>query len=34
MGYISRNFMLKSSHSTLGYLFFSVFNLFFSSSLV
>jgi hypothetical protein len=28
MGYISRNFMLKSSHSTLVYLFFSVFNLF------
>jgi hypothetical protein len=28
MGCISRNFMLKSSHSTLGYFFSSVFNLF------
>jgi hypothetical protein len=29
MGYTSRNFMLRSSHSTLGYFFlFSVFNLF------
>jgi hypothetical protein len=27
MGYISRNFMLKSSHSTLGYFFSRVFNL-------
>jgi hypothetical protein len=27
-GCISRNFMLKSSHSTLGYFFSSVFNLF------
>jgi hypothetical protein len=32
MGYTSRNFMLRSSHSTLGYFFlFSVFNLFFPS---
>jgi hypothetical protein len=30
MGYTSRNFMLKRSHATLGYFFFSsVFNLFF-----
>jgi hypothetical protein len=28
MGCISRNFILKSSHSTLGYFFSSVFNLF------
>jgi hypothetical protein len=33
MGYTSRNFMLRSSHATLGYFFlFSVFNLFFLPS--
>jgi hypothetical protein len=29
MGYTSRNFMLRSSHSTLGYFFFLVFLIFF-----